>query len=219
MSNDSKDFFFIFRFNATDDDIRRAYRKIVLKHHPDKRKAQGEEIRQEDDYFTCITKAYETLGKRILALNYLLLLLLLAGCDCVGDLLISIFFRFAIGNPTKRRSYDSIDPEFDDSLPSSSEIEKRFYETFSKYFKLNARWSEKKNVPVIGKLSFCANGIRCEYKRLNEIFYLSQVMQTLLDRTSTISTTSGTTLIRGGSTATWMRRIRTRDKIAKSVDG
>lgn len=56
-------FLFSYRFNATDDDIRRAYRKIVLKHHPDKRKAQGEEIRQEDDYFTCITKAYETLGK------------------------------------------------------------------------------------------------------------------------------------------------------------
>lgn len=51
------------RFNATDDEIRRAYRKIVIKHHPDKRKAQGEEIKSEDDYFTCITKAYETLGK------------------------------------------------------------------------------------------------------------------------------------------------------------
>lgn len=50
-------------FNATDDEIRRAYRKIVVKHHPDKRKAQGEEIKSEDDYFTCITKAYETLGE------------------------------------------------------------------------------------------------------------------------------------------------------------
>lgn len=57
---------FSYSFNATDDDIRRAYRKIVLKHHPDKRKAQGEEIRQEDDYFTCITKAYETLGNESL---------------------------------------------------------------------------------------------------------------------------------------------------------
>lgn len=51
------------RFNATDDDIKRAYRKIVLKHHPDKRKGQGEVISEDDDYFTCITKAYETLGK------------------------------------------------------------------------------------------------------------------------------------------------------------
>lgn len=50
------------RYNATDDDIKRAYRQIVLKHHPDKRKAQGEEIKTEDDYFTCITRAYEILG-------------------------------------------------------------------------------------------------------------------------------------------------------------
>lgn len=53
---------FHYRFNATDDDIRRAYRKIVLKHHPDKRKAQGENVSTDNDYFTCITKAYETLG-------------------------------------------------------------------------------------------------------------------------------------------------------------
>lgn len=52
-----------FRYNATDDDIKRAYRKIVLKHHPDKRKAQGENVNSDTDYFTCITKAYETLGK------------------------------------------------------------------------------------------------------------------------------------------------------------
>lgn len=58
-----------------------------------------------------------------------------------------------LGNPTKRRSYDSVDPMFDDSLPSQSEINKNFYETFSKYFRLNARWSEKKNVPEIGELS------------------------------------------------------------------
>ncbi|XP_037295106.1 LOW QUALITY PROTEIN: dnaJ homolog subfamily C member 2-like [Manduca sexta] len=50
------------RYKATDDDIKRAYRQKVLKHHPDKRKAQGEEVRSDDDYFTCITKAYETLG-------------------------------------------------------------------------------------------------------------------------------------------------------------
>lgn len=59
-------------------------------------------------------------------------------------------YFFSKGNPTKRRSYDSIDPLFDDSLPTSSEINKNFYETFKQYFGLNARWSEKKNVPQIG---------------------------------------------------------------------
>lgn len=56
-----------------------------------------------------------------------------------------------IGNPLKRRSYDSVDPLFDDALPTTSEITKNFYEIFGKYFGLNARWSEKKKVPVIGK--------------------------------------------------------------------
>lgn len=55
---------------------------MVLRHHPDKRRGAGEEIRDDDDYFTCITKAYEILG-----------------------------------DPVKRRSWDSVDPEFDDDIP------------------------------------------------------------------------------------------------------
>lgn len=103
------------RFKASDEDIKRAYRKIVLKHHPDKRKALGEEIRPDDDYYTCITKAYEILGTLV-----------------------------------KRRSYDSVDPFFDDLIPEGSELKKDFFEVFPMYFKLNARWSEKKPVPLLG---------------------------------------------------------------------
>ncbi|XP_072943082.1 dnaJ homolog subfamily C member 2 [Epargyreus clarus] len=104
------------RFQATDDDIKRAYRQKVLKHHPDKRKAQGEDIRSDDDYFTCITKAYEILG-----------------------------------TPKNRRSFDSVDPLFDDTVPTTNDIKKEgFYKAIGKYFELNARWSEKKNVPLLG---------------------------------------------------------------------
>lgn len=103
------------RHRAADDLIKTAYRKMVLKHHPDKRKALGEEIRTDDDYFTCITMAYETLG-----------------------------------NLTRRRAYDSVDPEFDDSLPSGSDFKKDFFTVFPYYFELNSRWSEKPNVPKLG---------------------------------------------------------------------
>ncbi|VVC97906.1 dnaJ homolog subfamily C member 2 [Leptidea sinapis] len=104
------------RYAATDDDIKRAYRQKVLKHHPDKRKAQGEEVRSDDDYFTCITKAYETLG-----------------------------------TPKCRRSFDSVDPTFDDSLPSTADVKcDGFFKTFSKFFEINSRWSEKRNVPLLG---------------------------------------------------------------------
>ncbi|XP_071054215.1 dnaJ homolog subfamily C member 2 [Onthophagus taurus] len=105
------------RIKASDEIIKTAYRKMVLKHHPDKRKAQGEEIRTDDDYFTCITMAYETLG-----------------------------------NSIKRRSYDSVDPEFDDSLPLQSDIKQDFFKTLSFYFDLNSRWCEKKHVPKLGDL-------------------------------------------------------------------
>uniref|UniRef100_A0A240PP91 Uncharacterized protein n=1 Tax=Anopheles christyi TaxID=43041 RepID=A0A240PP91_9DIPT len=104
------------RFTATDEDIKRAYRKIVLKHHPDKRKALGENVKQDDDYFHCITMAYETLGTL-----------------------------------KNRRAFDSIDPEFDDALPSQSEVDKDFFGALYDVFKRNARWNEsRKPAPMLG---------------------------------------------------------------------
>lgn len=120
------------RIKATDEIIKTAYRKMVLKHHPDKRKALGEEVRADDDYFTCITMAYETLG-----------------------------------NPIKRRSYDSVDPEFDDNIPTASEIKKDFYKTCSYYFDLNSQWSEKKNVPKLGG----PTATRTEVERFYSFWY------------------------------------------------
>ncbi|PSN57876.1 DnaJ subfamily C member 2 [Blattella germanica] len=88
----------------------------VLRHHPDKRRARGEEVHPDDDYFTCITKAYDILG-----------------------------------NPRNRRSYDSVDPQFDNTVPSSNENSRtNFYEIFGKTFDLNSRWSEKMPVPKLG---------------------------------------------------------------------
>ncbi|XP_075230509.1 dnaJ homolog subfamily C member 2 [Lycorma delicatula] len=121
------------RFKATEADIKKAYRRKVLKHHPDKRKAMGEEVRDDDDYFTCITKAWETLGDK-----------------------------------TKRRSYDSVDPHFDDTIPSNNDYNKNnFYEVFNEAFDMNAQWSEKTPVPKLGG----ANATREEVDRFYTFWY------------------------------------------------
>lgn len=55
-----------------------------------------------------------------------------------------------LGNPQRRRAYDSVDPDFDNCLPSGSDLKGDFYKTFTPYFELNARWSEKPIVPELG---------------------------------------------------------------------
>ncbi|KAK8877611.1 ribosome associated chaperone Zuotin [Apiospora arundinis] len=48
-----------YRFKATEDQIKRAHRKKVLKHHPDKKAASG--ATEDDNFFKCIQKATEVL--------------------------------------------------------------------------------------------------------------------------------------------------------------
>ncbi|ODV92188.1 hypothetical protein CANCADRAFT_776 [Tortispora caseinolytica NRRL Y-17796] len=47
------------RYKATEDQIRRAHRRKVLKHHPDKKAAQG--AIDDDRFFKCLQKAFEVL--------------------------------------------------------------------------------------------------------------------------------------------------------------
>ncbi|XP_056266788.1 dnaJ homolog subfamily C member 2 [Pseudoliparis swirei] len=106
------------RYKATQKQIKAAHKSIVLKHHPDKRKAAGERIVEGDnDYFTCITKAIETLS-----------------------------------DPVKRRAFDSVDPTFDNAVPSKNEGKENFWDVFAPVFERNARWSSRKHVPKLGTM-------------------------------------------------------------------
>lgn len=104
------------RIDASESEIKKAYRKIVLRHHPDKRQNGGENVDLDCDYFSCITKAYEILS-----------------------------------DPLKRRSYDSVDDIFDDTVPNSTTYNKNhFFEVFPSVFEKNSIWSTKKPVPLLG---------------------------------------------------------------------
>ncbi|KAL1799866.1 hypothetical protein ACET3X_000208 [Alternaria dauci] len=49
-----------YRWRATDEQIKRAHRRKVLKHHPDKKAAKGGT--EDDQFFKCIQKAHEVLS-------------------------------------------------------------------------------------------------------------------------------------------------------------
>ncbi len=63
-------------------------------------------------------------------------------CDLAYDIL---------WDPKKRRSFDSVDPTFDDTIPTvSSSSKEHFYTTFGPAFLENSRWSTRQPVPQLG---------------------------------------------------------------------
>ncbi|TPX54628.1 hypothetical protein SeMB42_g00170 [Synchytrium endobioticum] len=111
------------RWKATEDDIRRAYRRKVLKHHPDKKNAED----RDDSFFKCIQKAWEVLGDSV-----------------------------------KRRQWDSIDPEFDDTIPSAK-IKGDFFEIYGRAFTANSRYS-KKPAPSLGDMRATKDDVEAFYE-------------------------------------------------------
>lgn len=52
----------------------------------------------------------------------------------------------------KRRAFDSVDPTFDNAVPSKGEGKENFFQVFAPVFDRNARWSSKKHVPKLGTM-------------------------------------------------------------------
>ena len=52
-----------------------------------------------------------------------------------------------LGVPTKRRAYDSVDPQFDDDIPSNNQDNKdNFFAKFGPAFERNARSGSVQNI-------------------------------------------------------------------------
>ena len=48
--------------NATDDDIKKAYRKLAMKHHPDRNQGEGDDTKKSEEKFKEAKEAYEMLS-------------------------------------------------------------------------------------------------------------------------------------------------------------
>ena len=111
------------RFLATEDQIRKSYRDMALKHHPDKQASlllhetteAGKQAKKDEieSHFKAIQEAYEVLM-----------------------------------DPTKRRIFDSTD-EFDDDIPTDC-APQDFFKVFGPAFMRNGRWSVTQPIPSLG---------------------------------------------------------------------
>jgi DnaJ homolog subfamily C member 2 len=111
------------RWLATPEEIKAAYRRRVVKHHPDKlkqnprRKALNNPNLEDDSFFKLIQKAWQVLT-----------------------------------DPGRKADFDACEPTFDESVPEDREYanEEEFIATFAPVFERNARFSKKQPVPTLG---------------------------------------------------------------------
>ena len=142
--------------NATADDIRKAYKKMVLIYHPDKNQdnislenqgdqtesssANVEEVNNEENEEEGEKKVLTEEEKKRLEINRKWLKIK----EAYETLL----------DPEKKKKYDSTF-EFDDTIPEEDEsynTEKKYFKTFGPVFLRNSVWSKRKPIPKIGDM-------------------------------------------------------------------
>ena len=90
-----------FRIDATDDQIKRAHRQKVLKHHPDKRKHAGEEVNLRTFSFTrgfwAFIRGFWSLGIRSMSLDFGQVILVLKKRILVLEKRILVLVQWIVG--------------------------------------------------------------------------------------------------------------------------
>jgi DnaJ-class molecular chaperone len=118
----------------------------VLTHHPDKQTTEAQQS-EGDDLFKCIKIGTSMTTLRNQKIHHFMffplhILVLESHIILANDIL---------SDPKRRRAYDSVDPTFDDSIPSlSTNSRENFYKVFGPVFEENARWSSRQPVPLLG---------------------------------------------------------------------
>ncbi|KAI0922990.1 hypothetical protein AcW1_002509 [Taiwanofungus camphoratus] len=111
------------RYNATDDQIKIAHRKKVLKHHPDKKAGLAGDS-NDDAFFKCIQKAFEVLTNSERRRQF----------DSVDP----HFEVLEADVPTASEAKNAKDPQ------------SFFFKAFTPVFEREARFSRKQPVPMLG---------------------------------------------------------------------
>ncbi|SGY20618.1 BQ5605_C016g08106 [Microbotryum silenes-dioicae] len=144
------------RYKATDEQIKKAHRRKVLRHHPDKKASAGG-LANDDSFFKCIAKGKvpkketpepptdtdHSTDSRTLAMEQL-------------------------SNPEKRRQFDSVDEAIPDDIPEVKETTaENFYELWGPVFEREGRFSKVQPVPSLGN----KDTPRKEVEALYDFFY------------------------------------------------
>mmetsp|Transcript_2710 Transcript_2710/g.4527 ORF Transcript_2710/g.4527 Transcript_2710/m.4527 type:complete len:643 (+) Transcript_2710:121-2049(+) len=125
-------------FTASQSQIKKGYQKALLIHHPDK---LSPEERKKAEQQQIDNK--------------------------VEPLFLKVQRAFdTLSNPIRRRGYDS-QFAFDDEIPDGDEDPSEFYEVYGPVFEANARFSEKKPVPLLGDENTPIDQVKMFYKFWN----------------------------------------------------
>ena len=139
--------------NASIDDIRKAYKKMVVLYHPDKNQentsllSENNENQNKVEEVKTLTTTDEFGEKRILTEEEQLKLAINKKWLKIKDAYDTLI------DPEKRKKYDSTF-EFDDTIPHEDDEfeDKKFFKTFGPYFIKNSIWSKNKPIPKLGDL-------------------------------------------------------------------
>lgn len=131
------------RYKATPDQIKRAHRKKVLRHHPDKKAGQAGNA-NDDSFFKCIAKGAPSRSQLAPTVP-----------EQLADLGLQTRTAYEVlSDPIKRRQFDSVDEEVDSpDVPSASSISSSpsaFYTAFAPLFDLESRFSVNQPAPELG---------------------------------------------------------------------
>jgi DnaJ family protein C protein 2 len=149
--------------NASADDIKKAYKKLVLIYHPDKNQDNASLLGSSDNSNSISEEEKVVIGengeKRVLSEEEKMKIEINKKWLKIKEAYETLL------DPERRKKYDSTF-EFDDTIPdeNGSYNEKNFFKSFGPYFIKNSIWSKNKPIPKLGDMSTPLSKVQMFYQ-------------------------------------------------------